>query len=144
MNEFILKTDELLKNMPNEPIYYVDYIFEGCGVQPQPILDIAALEDLWGKDMDEPYIAIQKLNVSADMLTLMSPDKRPTLKITLPNRVSLIKFGSNEEEYNKLLSQGYITLDIVGRCNKNEWNGNISAQILIEDYNIIGESKYYF
>lgn len=130
--------------MPDEPIYYVDYIFEGCDVQLQPILDIAALDDLWGKDMDEPYIAIQKINVSADMLTLMSPDKRPTLKITLPNKVSLIKFGSNEEEYNSLLSQGYITLDIVGRCNKNEWNGNISAQILIEDYNVIGESKYCF
>ncbi|MGN0992842.1 MAG: hypothetical protein ACI4PE_02865 [Bacilli bacterium] len=70
--------------------------------------------------MDEPYIAIHNLKVSKDMLTLMSPDKKPTLKITLPNKVSLIKFNSSEEEYEQLLSDGYVAIDIVGKCNINE------------------------
>ena len=36
------------------------------------------------------------------MVTLMSPDKTPTLKIVLPNKVSIIKFGSRQEEYDKI------------------------------------------
>ena len=58
----------------------------------QDILNIAALNDLWGKNMDEPLVAVENLKVSSDMLTLMSPDKRPTLKITLPNKVALINY----------------------------------------------------
>ncbi len=74
----------------------------------------------------------------------MSPDKKPTLKFTLPNKIALIKFGSSQEEYEKLLSDGYIEINVIGRCNANEWNGNITPQLLIEDYEIIGQSKYNF
>ena len=94
--------------------------------------------------MDEAYIAIKDLKVDKNMLTLMSPDKRPTLKITLPNKVALIKFGSNQEEYESLLSEGYVKLDVVGRCKRNEWNGWVTPQILIEEYQITGQSKYIF
>ena len=51
----------------------------------------------------------------------------------------------NDEECMKLENQkGYIQLDIVGKCNTNEWMGNISPQIFIEDYEITGEGKYLF
>ena len=129
--------------MESEPIYEVDYIFEGKEVNPQIILDIAKLSHLWGKDMDEPFIAIKGLKVTKDMVTLMSPDKTPTLKIQVGN-ISCIKFGSSQEEYEKLCSDGYYELDIVGRCNANEWNGHVNAQLMIEDYEIKDSSKYYF
>ena len=74
----------------------------------------------------------------------MSPDKNPTLKIILPNKTSLIKFKSSQEEYEKLSTEGLITLDVVGRCEKNVWNGNISPQIIIEDYDITNALEYYF
>lgn len=144
IQNFLIKTDELLKDISDEPIYYVDYIYDGVDVSEQNILDIASLNDLWGKDLDEVQIAIHDLKVSKDMLTLMSPDKKPTLKITLPNKVCLIKFGSSQEEYDNLLSDGYISLNIVGRCNQNIWMNYITAQVLIDDYEIIGESKYCF
>ena len=38
--------------MNDEAIYYVDYIYKGQNISFQNIFDIAALEDLWGKDMD--------------------------------------------------------------------------------------------
>lgn len=144
IQSFLEKTDIALADMASEPLYYVDYIFKGVDVVPDAILSIANLEDIWGQDMDESYIAIEDLKVTKDNLTLMSPDKRPTLKITLPNKISLIKFGSSQEEYKNLLTEGYIALNIVGRCNANEWNGNITPQILIEDYEVIGQSKYNF
>lgn len=74
----------------------------------------------------------------------MSPDKKPTLKITLPNKISLIKFGSSQEEYDTLCTEGYVELNVVGKCNANEWMGRVTPQVLIENYEIIGQSKYNF
>ncbi len=144
LKDFIEKTDAALVNMSDEPIYFVDYIFKSVDVNPENILDIASLNELWGKDMDEAFVAIENLKVAPEMITLMSPDKKPTLKITLPNKVCLIKFGSSQEEYERFLSVGYIELNIVGKCSANEWNGWVTPQILIEDYNIVGSSRFNF
>jgi len=144
IEKFIELTDEALKNLQSEPLYYVDYIFKGVDVTPGVILEIAGLNDIWGQDMDESLICVENLKVTKENLTLMSPDKKPTLKITLPNKLCFIKFGSSQEEYESLLSDGYIEINVIGKCNQNEWNGNVTPQIFIEDYEIIGQSKYNF
>lgn len=144
IQEFIRCTDIRLKDMQSEPVYYVDYIFKGVDVEAEKILDIAWLSDLWGQNIEESLVCIEDLKVTKDNLTLMSPDKKPTLKITLPNRLALIKFGSSQEEYESLLSSGYMKMNVIGRCNANEWNGNVTPQLLIEDYEITGESKFDF
>lgn len=75
----------------------------------------------------------------------MSPDKSPTIKITLPDGLTLIKFRSSREEYDNLYSEsGCVSINIVGTCNFNVWNGIISPQIYIEDYEIVSKSAYYF
>lgn len=144
IQSFIDTTNEMLKDMSEEPLYYVDYIYDGGNVNPQNILDIADMDSYWGKDIDESLIAIKGLKVTKDMVTLMSPNKTPTLKIVLPNKVSIIKFGSSQEEYEKIATDGYIEMDIIGKCNKNVWNGWVNAQIMLESYEIIDSSKYYF
>ena len=75
----------------------------------------------------------------------MSADKNPTLKIQLPNGTSLIKFKSSVEEYESLKPQtGCYTLTVIGRCESNVWMGRVSPQIIIEEYEKVGEMKYYF
>ena len=145
IQSFITKTDSALMNMPDEPMYYVDYIYNNILPDPYDILTIADMEDFWGKDVQEPYIYIKNLQVSADMITVYRK-KDNTLKITLPNKISLIKFKATDEECQKLQSNpfGYITLDIVGTCRKNEWMGNITPQIFIEQYEIVDSNKYVF
>ena len=145
IQEFLRLTDIAFANMSSEPLYYVDYIYKGVDVKPEDILDIANLDNIWGKDMDEALIAIEDLKVSKEMITLMGKDKgKPTLKITLPNKISLIKFGSSEEEYDSLITEGYIKLNIIGKCNKNKWMGRVSPQIFIEDMEETGRNKYNF
>ena len=143
--QFLAKTDEILKDISDEAVYYVDYIYNGVNVKPEHILDIANLNHLWGKDIDESLIAVEHLKITKDMITLMSPDKNPTLKITLPNKVSIVKFNSSQEEYEKLYSEtGCVEVNLVGTCNKNEWNGYVTPQIFLEDYEIIDRAKYIF
>lgn len=73
----------------------------------------------------------------------MSEDKNPTLKFTLPNGISLIKFKSSREEYEELIASENILFNIIGRCERNVWNGRISPQILIEDFEKV-QYTYYF
>lgn len=88
---------------------------------------LGKLSRFWGQGLTEPYVAIERVQVHKDNLTLMSPDKKPTLKITLPGNLTLIKFKSSQEEFESLYSEeGYVTINVVGTCNLNIWNGNFS------------------
>lgn len=142
---FIKKTDAALKDMPDEAIYYVDYIYNEKNLKVDDILTIADMEDLWGKDVQEPLLCIKNVNVSSDMVTIYQK-KDNTLKITLSNGISLMKFKATDEECDKLQNQGfgYTQLNIIGRANKNEWMGNVTPQIFIQDYQIIDSNKYIF
>lgn len=142
---FIEKTDEILSSMNDEAIYYVDYIYDSNNIKGTDILEIAELEDLWGKDIDEPFIAVHSLKITPDMVTIY--DKRGyTIKIKTPSGVDIIKFRATEEECEifQTNNKGFIEVDIIGRCSKNEWMGNISPQIFLEDFQVIDSNKYYF
>ncbi len=145
IEEFLEKTDMALVNMASEPVYYVDYIYNGADVNPQDILAISNLSDLWGKDMDEAMVAVKDIKISKELVVVYRKTNN-TLKITLPNKVSLMKFNATDEECEMLENQtgAYIQMDIVGKCYKNEWLGNITPQIFIEDWEITGQGKYLF
>ena len=139
--------DVKLKDFDFNNCYRVDFIWIANEVEKykQDIMDIGKLGAFWGQGLPEPQVAIETIQVRSTNLQLMSPDKKPTLKITLPGGLTLIKFGSSQEEYESLYSEtGCITINVVGTCNLNEWNGNFSPQIIIEDYEILAKSDYYF
>ena len=141
---FITQTDAALKNMPNEAIYYVDYIYQGKEIKSQDLLSIADMEQIWGKDVDEPYLCVEHLKVTSDMVTVYQK-RDNTLKISLPNGISLMKFKATDEECQKLQNtSGYYEMNVIGRANKNEWMGNITAQLFIQDYQIIDSKEWVF
>ena len=142
---FINYANQALAEFDFTPCYKVDFIFNGSDFRGKDIVEIAELKSLWGQGVDEPFVAIEHINVYAGNVVLMSPDKSPTLKINLSNGTSLIKFKATQEEYERLKSEtGCVTINVVGKCERNIWNGVTSPQIIIEDYEIVGEQKYYF
>jgi single-stranded-DNA-specific exonuclease len=145
IDEFIEYSNCALQDFDFSPCYKVDFIFSASDLRNADIIGIADLKSIWGQGLEEPLVAIEHINVTKEKVQLMSRDKSPTLKITLPNGMSLIKFGSSEAEYESLCSEsGCVTINVVGTCGKNEWNGAITPQIMIEDYEIVSTSKYYF
>lgn len=144
LEKFVLACDRALVDMPDEQIHYVDYIYRGTNVNEAQLLDITNLQNLYGKDINESLVAIEKLKVTADMVQVYVK-KNNTLKVTLPNKVALIFFDAPDELCKQLQeTRGYIEMDVVGAPNKNEYNGWVSAQILVSDYEITGESKFNF
>lgn len=143
--EFINYSNDALKNFDFTPSYKVDYIFHHDDMNINDILEIANLKSIWGQGVEEPLIAVERVKVYKDNVRLMSADKNPTLKITLPNGMSLIKFRSSKEEFEQFNSElGCVTINIVGKCERNIWNGIVSPQVIIEDYEIVGKTEYYF
>ena len=142
---FVNYSNRALAEFDFTPCYKVDFIFQGADFKGNDILEIAELKSLWGQGVEEPLVALENINLHAGNVELMSANKSPTLKITLPNGTSLIKFKSSKEEFETFNSKsGCITINVVGKCERNIWNGIAKPQIIIEDYEIVGEQEYYF
>lgn len=142
---FIDYSEKVLKDMDFTPSYKVDFIYSAQNLNPNDILAIGGMKPLWGQNVEEALIAVEGVKVTADNIYLMSKDKSPTLKITLPNGVACIKFKSSEEEFQQLFSEsGCVVINIVGKCELNDFRGLITPQIIIENYDIIANQKYYF
>lgn len=142
IDAFIQLTNQQLENVNFDITYDVDFIYNPKLIQGYDILEIAALSDFWGKNVEEPYIAIENVKVFANNIALM---KGTTLKITLADNpdISLIKFKSSEEEYESLYSEmGCVIINIIGRCSCNSWDNK--PQVKIEDFSVVGRQEYYF
>ena len=95
---------------------------------------IAQNKSTWGQGLPEPYVAIKDIPLTS--VQLMGLEKgHPTLKIQLNNGVSIIRFKASEEEY-QMWTQPNMILTGVCRCAKNEWQGKVSAQLILEDYKL--------
>ena len=105
-------------------------------LDPDIILKIAEMNDFWGKDLDRSYIGVN-FKVNSNNFSIM---KGNTLKFILPNGITAIKFGGTEEEIETLSNQP-VEIDAICKCNINEWNGFVNAQLLIEDYEIVDKKE---
>ena len=145
VKDFIEYSNAELANFDFTPKYYIDLEYQADLLTSIEILGLASYDNLWGQGVEEPFVLVKDIRLTKDNISLL---KETTLKITLPadgQDISLIKFGSSKEEYDLLYSDlGYVTINVIGHFQKNVWNGNISPQILIEDYEIIGRAVYYF
>ncbi len=71
---------------------------------------------------------------------------KDTLKLTFPGRkTTMIKFHIKEED--KILldpGEGTLRLTAIGKCALNHYMGNVTPQVLLEDFEINRRLKYDF
>lgn len=133
LEDFIQKTNAIYSEVAQEPVYWVDFEWFNKDIDSQKILMIAQNKSTWGQGLPEPYIAIKDIPLTS--VQLLSPDKHPTLKIHLSNGVDIMKFKSSQEEFEQF-TRPNMYLTAVCRCSRNEWNGNVTAQLIVEDFYI--------
>lgn len=134
LDQFIEKTNEIYKDIDQTPVYWVDYIWDKHSIDGAKILDIADF-NIYGQDIPESYVCLERIYFAPEDVKLMGVEKgHPTLKIQVGN-VSLIKFKSSEEEYLEFTKPNQV-LTAICKCNKNEWNGMVSSQLLVENYQL--------
>lgn len=133
MQAFKRSTNKSYEGINFTPIYRVDYIW-GDDVDPSAILDIASFT-IYGQNVQESMNVVKDIDLSQCKVQLLSPDKHPTIKVSLPCGVDLIKFGSSQGEFKEFTS-GRKLLTVIGTCAKNEWNGTVTPQIQVKDYEL--------
>lgn len=141
LNLFLKDLDKELSKYPSDPLYRVDYFYNNADqVNSNQILAIAAMNDFWGQDVDRAYVG-GKIRVRPSMVTIM---KGNTLKISLPNEVSFIKFAISDEEVEIFTKNAWIDIEYYCKCNCNFWDGVDYPQLILDNYKIICSSKYDF
>lgn len=138
----INKLYEISKNIPSnsELVYSVDGIYNGNSLNKAIVISVAGMSNIWGTTIKEPLFAIEKLQINSENISLIG-SKKTTISFR-HNDIDFIKFNTNEEEYQMIISGGKdIEFTIIGRFSINEYNGNSKAQILIEDmlYKSVGK-----
>ena len=106
----------------------------------QLINDIDKYRDIYSQQNDEPLIYIRNINITPKDIQIMGKNQ-DSVKI-IKNEISYVMFHA-KDFISDLVQYENIHLDIVGKANINEWMGNITPQIIIEDYEIC-DNKYLF
>lgn len=133
VSEFIKKTNEAYKGISWTPTYYVDYVWEPEKIDADKILEIGRM-DIFGQEIPESLVFVFNIRLKPQMLTLMGKNK-DTIKISLPNGVAAIMFRQSEELYNEMCDDD-MYLNIVCKPKVNEWQGTITPQLIVEDYDL--------
>jgi single-stranded-DNA-specific exonuclease len=136
LDDFIAAMNKAYENINLEATYWVDYIWYKNTIDADKILDIGRM-NIFGQNMPESTVCICDIPLDSSKVTLMSKDKNPTLKISV-NGVDMIKFKSSQEEFDEWTS-GDKVLTVIGKCKVNEWNGKVSPQIIVDDYELTEE-----
>ena len=128
--------NEALKDINfNEGVYDVDFIREPDAEDlEQLVFDLASEPNIWGQNNPEPLISVPNIFLNEYGYTIIGTNK-DTLRFEI-NGVTFIKFHASDL-IQQLDSCNTIKLSLVGRPNINEWRGQQSAQIFIEDYEVI-------
>jgi hypothetical protein len=73
-------------------------------------------------------------------------DKKNTLKLTFPGRkTAMLKFNIKDEDKNMLdPGDGVITITAIGKCSLNHYMGNVTPQVLLEDFEVVKQTKWDF
>ncbi|WP_303982249.1 DHH family phosphoesterase [Niallia circulans] len=113
----------------------VDFILSNDDIDKNFILSIAEYKDEWGSNIKEPLIGFKDIPVQVSEVYL-NGNKRKLLKF-YQSGIDFIKPYFKEEDYIKDFNEGETAyLDIVGKCQINEWDGKSKPQIEIKDYEI--------
>jgi len=130
------KLNEFFKNETFEKIYSVDFKIPFEEISFEFIKDICDLKYIYSTNIQEPLIYIDNVKVSTQDVKLIG-EKKNTIKIET-DEVDFIKFKSNEEHYNNMVDwKDEVILNIIGRASINEYNGKLTGQIFVDEWEVI-------
>lgn len=136
------RAKEELAQFDFSAIYKVDIEVPFKELSDRDILAITDLKDIWGQEIDEPLLAVTEVKINKSNYNIL---KNNTVKINREDGLSLMMFKVPEEQLALLdPKEGYVELTVVGKCSCNEWNGNITPQLIVEDFEITKREEFYF
>lgn len=144
LDDFHKYANEALKDMNfGENCYDVDFIRDATSPDLATLVKaIGGAGGIWGQHNSEPIVYVQHIKVDVNTIRIMGANK-DTVKIET-NGIAFMKFHAKDLIADLNNCHGTIEMEVVGKCNLNEWNGYITPQIFIDDYEIKQRSSFEF
>lgn len=98
------------------------------------IIDLSEMDGIWGQQNPQPMLHIKHIVASGSDIRIMGANK-DTVKIEC-NGVAYMKFHAKDLIEELSHYHNSVIIEVVGRPNLNEWMGNKTPQVFIEDYSI--------
>ena len=133
-DEFIKECNERLENVEFDVDFAaVDAIFTPNTINYDMLYQFAAYMSIYGNGIPQPKIAIEG-EISRDRILIMGKDKA-SIRFNLGNNLSAVRFKdkATADLVNTAANYHFIA---IGRTQLNEWGGNTSTQLIIDDIEI--------
>lgn len=133
--DFHKYANEALKDIDfGENVYEVNFIRTAAEKDISNIIfDLDQYRYLYGQNIDEPLIYISDINLTKNDIQIIGKNA-DTVKFEKFG-ITYIKFHA-KDLINKLGLYNEMRIELVGRPNVNEWMGNYTPQIMIEDLEV--------
>ena len=133
--DFHKYANEALKDIDfGENVYEVNFIRTAAEKDISNIIfDLDQYRNLYGQNIDEPLIYISDINLTKNDIQIIGKNA-DTVKFEKFG-ITYIKFHA-KDLINELSLYNEMKVELVGRPNVNEWMGNYTPQIMIEDYEV--------
>ena len=126
--------DELAEYNFGDSYYEVDFERQALSGDLESLIeDISCYKNVWSQGNSEPLIYIKDLHFGKSNIQILGKNK-DTLKI-MKNGVAYMKFFA-KDMIQELQQYDDIRMEVVGKMNLNVWNGIVTPQIFIENYEI--------
>ena len=120
----------------------IDFIIDFEDLSINFIREIDNLKDFYGTGLKEPYVFIKNIEVSRNQCNLMGKEKN-TWKIITDENIAIVKFKNDENDEilkwinDETLVDDFIIINVIGNANVNNYNGILTPQILVKEYEVI-------
>jgi len=134
--------NEQLKDMDFTPYYEVDFVIEADDLDIVFIKAMDELKDFYGQGIEESLVYINNIKINKSDINLMGKNS-DTIKFTYNDEIIFIKFKVNENDLIlKWLNDWenddeFIVINVIGKAGLNNFNGILTPQVIIEDYQVI-------
>jgi single-stranded-DNA-specific exonuclease len=135
LQEALKELNLKLKNYSFEDIFEVDFHIPSNSLGGDLINLIYNHGYLWGKDVEEPLLLIEMIPINIDNVSLIGK-KEDTIKVW-HSGVTYMFFKEGKEQYSEFVSGKYTYLNVIGRANVNEYEGNVYPQVIVDEFELI-------
>lgn len=98
------------------------------------VMELGANKDLWGSNCPEPLLYIHHINLDKKDIQIIGA-RKDTVKFTKYG-ITYIQFFA-KDLIQELSQYETFQINLIGRASINEWNGMVTPQILIQDYEVL-------
>jgi single-stranded-DNA-specific exonuclease len=132
--------NEKLKSTDMSKVFMVDFLIDVDDLSVSLIRDIDNMKKYYGTGFQEPYIAVENVELFKDQTFIMGKENN-TWKSIINDETALLKFKCNEEDkvlaWKNDSNVDNIKINLVGKASISTYKSILTPQIIIDEYQVI-------